>query len=267
MKKIGRNEPCPCGSGNKYKKCCLNKIPRYQYVYIGHKDKFDGVSSENGKVSIHLSDKKIEPDSVFTQTQYTRKKGTEKIVNSIPGGDASDIMSYLISNFNLIYAIDTNTKQVKNNKISVGSIIEYNTKNTQKNSILFRKIGNIIFKKCPDRLEEKFSWIRLVKLIISSKNYNRQLKYAIISDHDFRNHTKYNERELPLAGDFYLPDNFTLLYASSDTGKEFLLNKLISECEKDAKKILNDFEKNDVIYLNYTKISIDNIQEPNFDNL
>ncbi len=21
-KKIGRNDPCPCGSGNKYKKCC-----------------------------------------------------------------------------------------------------------------------------------------------------------------------------------------------------------------------------------------------------
>jgi hypothetical protein len=24
-KKIGRNEPCPCGSGKKYKKCCRNK--------------------------------------------------------------------------------------------------------------------------------------------------------------------------------------------------------------------------------------------------
>ena len=23
--KIGRNEPCPCGSGLKYKKCCINK--------------------------------------------------------------------------------------------------------------------------------------------------------------------------------------------------------------------------------------------------
>ena len=23
--KIGRNEPCPCGSGKKYKQCCLNK--------------------------------------------------------------------------------------------------------------------------------------------------------------------------------------------------------------------------------------------------
>ena len=23
--KVGRNHPCPCGSGKKYKKCCLNK--------------------------------------------------------------------------------------------------------------------------------------------------------------------------------------------------------------------------------------------------
>jgi hypothetical protein len=25
MTKIGRNKPCPCGSGKKFKKCCLNK--------------------------------------------------------------------------------------------------------------------------------------------------------------------------------------------------------------------------------------------------
>ena len=25
LKKVGRNEPCPCGSGKKYKKCCLNR--------------------------------------------------------------------------------------------------------------------------------------------------------------------------------------------------------------------------------------------------
>ena len=24
-KKIGRNDPCPCGSGKKYKNCCLDK--------------------------------------------------------------------------------------------------------------------------------------------------------------------------------------------------------------------------------------------------
>ena len=25
INKIGRNKPCPCGSGRKFKKCCLNK--------------------------------------------------------------------------------------------------------------------------------------------------------------------------------------------------------------------------------------------------
>ena len=25
VEKIGRNEPCPCGSGKKYKKCCIMK--------------------------------------------------------------------------------------------------------------------------------------------------------------------------------------------------------------------------------------------------
>jgi len=24
-KDVGRNDPCPCGSGKKYKKCCMNK--------------------------------------------------------------------------------------------------------------------------------------------------------------------------------------------------------------------------------------------------
>jgi len=28
-KKVGRNDPCPCGSGKKYKKCCLNKKKGY----------------------------------------------------------------------------------------------------------------------------------------------------------------------------------------------------------------------------------------------
>lgn len=31
-KKIGRNDPCPCGSGKKYKKCCLNKTQEQCYA-------------------------------------------------------------------------------------------------------------------------------------------------------------------------------------------------------------------------------------------
>jgi uncharacterized protein len=26
MPKVGRNQPCPCGSGKKYKQCCLAAV-------------------------------------------------------------------------------------------------------------------------------------------------------------------------------------------------------------------------------------------------
>jgi len=32
MTKIGRNEPCPCGSGLKYKRCCLRKLDTGEVV-------------------------------------------------------------------------------------------------------------------------------------------------------------------------------------------------------------------------------------------
>lgn len=35
MKEIGRNDPCPCGSGKKYKKCCLKKYN--DFFEVGHK--------------------------------------------------------------------------------------------------------------------------------------------------------------------------------------------------------------------------------------
>lgn len=40
VKKIGRNDPCPCGSGKKYKKCCLNKS-------ITHKMRTPKITLEN----------------------------------------------------------------------------------------------------------------------------------------------------------------------------------------------------------------------------
>lgn len=30
MSNIGRNDPCSCGSGKKFKKCCLDKVPSYR---------------------------------------------------------------------------------------------------------------------------------------------------------------------------------------------------------------------------------------------
>ncbi|EMS77447.1 SEC-C metal-binding domain-containing protein [Desulfotignum phosphitoxidans] len=49
MTKIGRNQPCPCGSGEKYKKCCLNK-PKSDSLPEKKRDELDvlkGLEGEN----------------------------------------------------------------------------------------------------------------------------------------------------------------------------------------------------------------------------
>lgn len=44
MSKIGRNDPCPCGSGKKYKKCCMNK-PKTELPVKGFKQFLDSSMS------------------------------------------------------------------------------------------------------------------------------------------------------------------------------------------------------------------------------
>jgi tetratricopeptide (TPR) repeat protein len=39
MPKTGRNEPCPCGSGKKYKHCCLPKDEAAEWVAFAEKKK------------------------------------------------------------------------------------------------------------------------------------------------------------------------------------------------------------------------------------
>lgn len=47
MKKTGRNDPCPCGSGKKFKKCCESKMIGKKYLA----NKLDQASSVAGRVS------------------------------------------------------------------------------------------------------------------------------------------------------------------------------------------------------------------------
>jgi tetratricopeptide (TPR) repeat protein len=66
MAKIGRNEPCPCGSGNKYKRCCLSRdeaaaaehaaaaqraaVQRFAALAAGFDDLNDGLDEASNRV-------------------------------------------------------------------------------------------------------------------------------------------------------------------------------------------------------------------------
>lgn len=63
------------------------------------------------------------------------------------------------------------------------------------------------------------------------------LKRAIVTDSDLGLHDAINARTTPLYGDVFLPPNFTLLYASGDTGNE-VTNRVLRFCDTQAKAAL-----------------------------
>jgi hypothetical protein len=241
----------------------LNKQPRDKYIYIGYNEPFQGVTAENGEIFVSLtSGEKVKADAVFSRTQYTRKSGKEKILSSIPNQAIIDIPYYLASQFDVILVIDTNTRQVEDDKISVASILECYARqiNPTQVQVSYLKRANLAFKNHPDSDAEKFAWFKLFEIITSTAGYTENLKIALVSDHDLANHHKYNTGELPIYQDAYLPSNVTLIYATSDT-KENVLNTLIVECDKDASRILGELEENGEAFIGNSIVTLESIQD------
>jgi len=52
MEKVGRNDPCPCGSGKKFKKCCESKVTKRTIgnaQVLGGSQKMSSLFSRNVK--------------------------------------------------------------------------------------------------------------------------------------------------------------------------------------------------------------------------
>ena len=88
MKNIGRNQPCPCGSGKKYKKCCALKSPlqRRQFTNMLSGKGQSTLSKLSGMVSKKLSSKTPSTPTNFNaellKNRVNQKKTNEKDTSS-----------------------------------------------------------------------------------------------------------------------------------------------------------------------------------------
>lgn len=60
--KIGRNDPCPCGSGRKFKKCCIDQEKYKKTVppSIVYEDKYDELDEKSNRVLDLINEKKLD---------------------------------------------------------------------------------------------------------------------------------------------------------------------------------------------------------------
>ena len=252
MANIGRNNPCPCGSGRKYKKCCIGKAERKRSAYIGHREKFKGVSLKNGEPWILLeSGIWVKADWTFSQTEYQRQSGKKKVVHSIPDKVVPDVTTFIASEYDVLFAIDTNTKEIQGERVSIGAVQEAHMKRTTPTDVELTCWTHMVipFKNAATGFEEKLAWMKLVEWVSASHWYDGQRRIPIITDHDLDNHAKYNAGELPIIGSFRFAKNIAFFYATSDAGAENVLNMLISRCDSLSGRILEDLQRKGVAFI------------------
>lgn len=271
MVKIGRNNPCPCGSGKKYKKCCLDKKPREQIVMVASSEPLHGVHYDKEKMEftgLTLDDRLIKPVITYSQTHYKSDSGKEKVIARIQDKvipNEAELMRHLSSSFDLIIAIDTNTKVIGSETISVTGIVHCVLQSMPEPDSYYADFpwhGAILFRNCPSELSsEKFGWMTVIQEV-NREPLNKLKRVAIVTDHDLDKHTSYNNKQIPIFREFYLPDNFILMYGRGDGPNQSLLNYVVKQCDKESTEILRAIEQDGYYQHGNTKLSINQIPVP-----
>jgi len=89
MKEVGRNDPCPCGSGKKYKKCCAQKPPMQRRTF--RQIESSQVESSIQRVTGVLSQTfRNAPPQAADKTDGVVKKSLDKRVGGPPSPKKED---------------------------------------------------------------------------------------------------------------------------------------------------------------------------------
>ncbi len=95
MKKTGRNDPCVCGSGKKFKKCCERKMigKKFMATKIETMPTSSNISSFFQRKITQVNTK----DTEKTQTDQTTSQPLKKISAEVKTEDNPDVRNLLLN--------------------------------------------------------------------------------------------------------------------------------------------------------------------------
>ncbi len=191
------------------------------------------------------------------ETYYERRKGP-KFLHRIPlnqGLLTVDPNDGLATNFDIIFAVDTNTRSLKGFRLSVTGVVQARhtvDPATRLPALFFHTPFLLEFMQVASK-PEQLGWLVAMNNIKADPQYDSFLRIGLIVDSDLESLQRYNDRKLPIFENSFLPDRFTLVYASADAGSEYSANQFIRAADKAASQTLDLLEQG-VIPMNEKRI-------------
>lgn len=197
---------------------------------------------KSGKVALLHNGKELIPKKALVEQTYERAKGP-KVLNSAVLKPTEMFVNpnRALEQFDELYAVDTNTRFIDSTAVSVTGVVGgKNTKIIISNhtSVTYRPLKCLEFHNVKCKLEN-LGWREVIKAIMRTPQYNERNRIALIVDSDLGMINAYNHREVGILDEFFLPGNFSLIYASADSGKENIANKMLKLADDISTVILN----------------------------
>lgn len=145
--------------------------------------------------------------------------------------------------FDSIFVLDTNTRRIDGDSVSATAVV----------SCSVRSLDDGTFKvSCEPRVEvielhgvpgnpELLGVLKIANDISASTKDGVAGRFAIVTDSELGSHQAISSRSAPIYGEHYLPPEFELMYASSDTGRE-VKNRIIRFCDRVSSDFLDQLE-------------------------
>lgn len=175
--------------------------------------------------------------NTYSEISYERAKGP-KVLSRVPQGGEFLTFSTdqaLTKNYDFLCAVDTNTRQRDGKTLCVTGIITVsNTKVPGREGLhgfwKFDMPYCLVFTQ-PQAKPEAIGWIAAWETLRRYGKFTDAMRVGIIVDSDLNNISAFNQRNKPVFGSTFLPQNAQLVYATSDSGMENVVNKALATAD------------------------------------
>jgi hypothetical protein len=183
----------------------------------------------------------IKPNFITIAETYERKKG-HKIINQATDYSKENNLNInkILKSYTSILVVDTNYKTYGSKYLCVSSSSIATWADNRHLSVFPQ--SNLAFLLTNKEINpELYGWIDIIERFKLSSLYNIDDKFALVVDSELGDLLDYSKGKKAILNNYYIPNNFDLVYASSDVGKS-AINKIMSNCDKSSKKILSQLE-------------------------
>lgn len=221
---------------------CGDRKPRITEIRAIVAGPPDAAWVEPGGFVAFLSEGSIVSHSqVRTKVTYERPGKHAKVITdaSTESGVTATCPNHVLLAYDVLLAVDTNSVEIDGVAVSVTFALQ----------LALQRDGDGVqasgfnpscweFNGVTDH-PENYAWREAIRALQASEGYSADAKVGVIVDSDLGNLGSFNDRQMPIHDDFFLPQNITLVYASAEVGTtEYAANGIMKYCDSQASKVL-----------------------------